>query len=473
MSAGNFSLARRLALRLGLLFLLATAGATGAVWLSGTLFTEALQNRALEEQAAVIAAAIVTESGRPRLDTSSELLATYADGNLTVVVRDAAGGVIAAIPADAAVQPGKWAPPAQSPDYFEIEPENGDPERYGISVRHDTQAGPVWISVTEGRAAGDALVRSMLAEFYAHTWWVVLPFVVLVLIVGQWTLSAGLSSMRTLSQRAARIGPRASEERLPTGQVPAEVRPLVDAVNGAFDRLELALRLQREFTANAAHQLRTPLAILTARLDGLDATEKSAVLRRDVERINRLVHQLLKVARLDAQPLDVSQPVDLRAVASESVSYAAPLAIKRKRELALVGAEGPVWVRGNAQAIGDALVNLIENAIAHAPEGSTIAVAVAADGTLSVSDRGPGIPVGQREEAMRRFWRGKAAKGDGAGLGLAIVAETARQHGGSLRIEDNPGGGARIVLNFVAAAPPGDAVAPERRGLVTESADRL
>jgi two-component system, OmpR family, sensor histidine kinase TctE len=440
------SLARRLAWRLGLLFVLATAAAAAALWVSGTVFTEALQNRALEQQSAEIARHIVRgDDGRPHLAVTPELQASYSGGALNVVIRTATGEVIATLPDGIAT--GIWSAPRESPEFFEIEA-TGEPERYGVTARHDTAAGAVWISVIEGPTAGEAFVHALLVEFFTDAWWTTLPFVALVLLVGHLTLRSGFKSMRALSNRAQRIGPGATAERLPIDDVPAEVRPLVDAVNGAFDRLETTIQFQREFTANAAHQLRTPLAILTARLDGLEAGEQSAALRRDVERINRLVHQLLKVARLDSLPLDVSQPIDLHAVAKESVVYAAPLAIKLKRELALVGSAGPIWVCGNAHAIGDALVNLIENALTHAPTLSAVTVTVADDGTLSVSDRGPGIAPEHREEALRRFWRGKAAKADGAGLGLAIVAETARHHGAQMSIEDNPGGGARIVLRF-------------------------
>jgi signal transduction histidine kinase len=291
----------------------------------------------------------------------------------------------------------------------------------------------------------------MLAEVFSRVWWTLIPLVALVLVVGTWTLRAGLRSMLPLSQKAARIGPSVSSERLPTDNVPNEIRPLVDAVNGAFDRLEQGIRVQREFSANAAHQLRTPLAILTARLDGLAPGEQAAALRRDVERINRIVQQLLKVARIDALPLDVTQAVDLRAVAAESVSYAAPLALKRRRQLALEGTPASVWIRGNGDALAEAVVNLLENAIAHAPENSTITVTVSAEGTLVVSDRGPGIPADQRDEVLRRFARGRSLQGDGAGLGLAIVAEIARRHDAALSIGDNPGGGARMELRFARA----------------------
>ncbi len=171
--------------------------------------------------------------------------------------------------------------------------------------------------------------------------------------------------------------------------------------------------------------------------------------------MNRLVDQLLRVARLDAVALDVSDRLDLNEVAAEVVGSMAPWSLARKKPVAFHGENMPVVIKGNRYAIGDAIRNLVENAVTHTASESEVAVSTYANGSTSIADRGPWIPPEQRDHMFERFWRGKGTSSPGAGLGLAIVAEIMKAHHGSISVDDNPGGGMVFTLRFGLDEPSG------------------
>ncbi|MBX9634017.1 MAG: hypothetical protein K2X44_03465, partial [Magnetospirillum sp.] len=259
-----------------------------------------------------------------------------------------------------------------------------------------------------------------------------------------------LAPLRTLSRQAEGIGPNTTDLRLPCTDVPREVMPLVFAVNNALERLEEGFRLQRDFTADAAHELRTPLAVLTAHIDTLPDRSVAAALRRDLDGMTRLVEQLLRVARVEALVVAPSDHADLAAIARDVAAYLAPTAIHANRMIEVDAPEDEVLVHGQADALFHAVRNLVDNALRHTPSGTTVTLTVSDHPPcLRVSDQGPGIPAELRSVVFQRFWRSDR-RTSGAGLGLAIVQRTMRAHGGEVVIEDAEGGGAQFRIDFPA-----------------------
>jgi len=226
---------------------------------------------------------------------------------------------------------------------------------------------------------------------------------------------------------------------------------LVSAVNQALDRLDQGFRVQREFTADAAHELRTPLSILRTRVDTLEDQRIAEALHQDIEAMSRIVGQLLDIAELDAFTIDPLELADARSVCAEVAEFIAPLALEQGREIALLGASRPVWVKGNAEMMKRAIRNLAENAIKHAPPGTVVEFIVEENGTVRVLDRGPGISEEERDLIFRRFWRRDRSQPGSTGLGLSIVQRIVELHSATIAVENRISGGAQFSIDFLAA----------------------
>ena len=240
---------------------------------------------------------------------------------------------------------------------------------------------------------------------------------------------------------------------------------VTDTMRRAIGRLQAALTQQRRFSANAAHQLRTPLAILRTRIDGLPPTTVQAELLGDVDRMTRLVGQLLTATRLEAGQMENFEVVDLTEFVRRILAEIAPLAHAADRDLEL-DSPGKVPAMVSTSALEEAIRNLVDNALRHAPAGSTVSVSVRPGATIEVIDRGPGVPLELREQVFEPFWSAARKSEGGAGLGLAIVREALQLHGGSVEIADAAGGGAifRLVLPQDSVRLRGGGLAPVNEG---------
>ena len=271
-----------------------------------------------------------------------------------------------------------------------------------------------------------------------------------VLVIG--VLRRAIAPIRLASRRAARIGPQTTEMRLPIRSMPREILPLIEAINGALDRLDDALDSQRRFTADAAHELLTPLAVLRAQIESLDEQD-ACPLRRDIDAMTDIVRQLLLLSELDSlgDAIGAGKVSDLHDVAVGVLALLAPLAGREGKEIALTGDPGPIMVEGPPDMLGRALRNLVENAIRHTPAGGDVIVELHRDGRVQVIDRGPGVPAAMRDVIFERFWRAERGGEGAAGLGLAIVKRIANLVGGNVRVEDADGGGACFVMELARA----------------------
>lgn len=242
------------------------------------------------------------------------------------------------------------------------------------------------------------------------------------------TLRHTLKPLRELSESAALISPRSLQARLKEDHVPAEIAPLVKSFNTVLYRVEHGYRVQQEFLATAAHELKTPLALIRAQLELMQASEERDWLLHDVSYMSRQVQQLLLLAEASEQLNYKFSTVVVSQAAAETVAYLQRMADTAQVRLRLNDhSDGAKW-QADKGALFTLLKNLIENAIQHAPKDSEVQIGIEAD-KITVRDWGPGTNDEQLKHLFERFWRGAHRRDHGAGLGLAICKEIVQAHG--------------------------------------------
>ena len=289
------------------------------------------------------------------------------------------------------------------------------------------------------------------------------PFAAMLPILGLavwWVVGRGLVPLDRLARGVAARSPTALEP-LTEGNVPVEAQPLVRSLNDLLERLRLALNAQRAFTADAAHELRTPIAALklqaqlAARAPD-EATRRAAAadLEAGVERAAHVVEQLLALARVE--PGAAERPLErvaLDELAASVVADRTQFAIAKRIDLGIAQSHRAT-VEGDPDALRTLLANLIDNALRYTPENGQVNVLVGetqARPWLEVADNGPGIPADERARVFDRFYRVPGAGDSGSGLGLAIVSVIAKRHRAEVALDDAPGGGLRVRVTFPAS----------------------
>lgn len=445
---------RSIARRLFLTVLAASAAVWVAVYLQGLVWvylagsgnfdrelhvlTHALANT-VQTQSDEPALAIALQGARATVDARAQVLGEPADFSAFNVWRR--DGTRLASSANAPAH--EFGQPTQA-GFF-------DAELAGVRYRVHREI------VADGRFRIETLQttasrRQVFDEVMLSTAGLLVPLAVgvpLLLLPAWLAVRAGLRPLSRLSGELATREPH-DLEPLRTPHVYAELAPVVGELNAAMQRIRAMLQREREFLADAAHELRTPLAVIAAQCELLvhtrSASEREQAelrLRSGVARASRVVNQLLVLARLQAEVEDEPVPVDLANLARETLALHEGEARARSIGLAYGGPDR-LRIHGPRQAIESALGNLVGNAIRYGREGGLVELEITLDAArglrVAVCDDGPGIPAELRSVVLERFRRGPNPGASGSGLGLAIVASAARHLGADLAMQDGPAG---------------------------------
>ncbi len=442
---GSWSLERRLVRRMALTY----AGlvlASGALLLVALWFAGLARDQDGRSSSKIVAESIVADgAGRLAIRRSPKIdLILRSDPSFWAIARDARGreASIGQAPPEAKAVVARSAPPGGAGRATIWTKADADDPDWSL-FRRPSNAGPVIVAVKVGRMFTWPELIGLIGLV-----WIVLalpiagipallavPFLRLV-------IRRTLRPLSTLAEQAGSVDVEQRTVRLSDHEAPREARPLVEAVNAALDRLDDGYTKQAQFLADAAHELRTPIAVLQTRLDGAPRDTLNDGLRRDADRLASLAEQLLALQQLEMTKLD-QQPIDLSVIARNLVADFAPMIINRQRTIAFEG-DMNVRIRGDQLAIERALGNLVQNAVEHGGPNIVLNVTGTA---ITVRDDGQGVPVKEQDSIFEPFHRLRPRHA-GAGLGLALVRQIVRQHGGTVSIDSDRDSGFAITLHF-------------------------
>ena len=452
--ADNNSLRRRLLVRLWVpLASLLVAGAVIA-YVVAFHFANVVHDRWLLDSALTLATQLQTDNGRLSLDlprSAVEMLEWDRVDRIYWDVVSPQGRVLfgnSEFPLPRVLDPGE-------PAYRDAEVEGNDVRIVAILVRSPTDPSQsATIQVGETKRKRNALAREIIL--------LLVPLQAgILLLAGGLIWFAVASSLSGLDDIATRLRGYEPQRLVPLRDVeraPSEVQPLMVAVNGLIGKVSESQAAQQRFVANAAHQLRTPLAALQVQTERAlrekNPERHSAALekiRDAVARMRHVTQQLLTLTRSDASSAGTLAllDVDLPELARNELERWADAAVERNIDLGFEGPERGVMVRGEPQLLRELIGNLVDNAIRYGNAGGEVTLGVRqVPLQIYVEDDGPGIPAGERERVVDAFYRQPGTTGEGCGLGLAIASEIAARHGARLRIDDRKPTGTRVEVAF-------------------------
>ena len=320
------------------------------------------------------------------------------------------------------------------------------------------KAGRLNVRVAERYELRDALAESVASHLLHPLYFAVPALGILIWL----SVGAGLAPLSRFTREVKQREPDKLEP-LDLSDTPREVMPLQDALNALFARLQVSLEYERRFTADAAHELRTPLAAIKTQAQVAFAAHDSEQLRHALNKIisgtdraAHLIEQLLVLSRLDPEQTPVDQQqVKLSAVVKDCVALHAPMAIRKGVDLGLEAGDDGL-VLGDATLLAILVRNLVDNAVRYTPADGKVDVRITRiedEVLLQIVDTGPGIPEKARKVVASRFYRVLGSGEEGSGLGLSIVERIAKLHGASLKFDDGGAGvGLIVTLRFSAVS---------------------
>lgn len=426
------------------------------IWLFGAVmsyyiavgFADLAHDRSLFASALTLASQVTVQDGMIAVnqpDTALKMITIDPYDKVYFQVSTARRGIIAgrAMPA----------PPPEAQDlpdkpWYQNGKVDGRDVRIA-SLYHELRVGSRGVLVLVQVAETLTKRRNMANEILAAIAVPQLALISLVVVIGWFGIKRGLSSLERI-QRQVRNRSHRDLSPLEEEDAPDEIGALVHALNELLGRLDGAISAQNRFIANAAHQLRTPLAGIKTQVEFAQRQSDPGQIRRSLQQLQasndrtiHLVNQLLALARAEPALEAPAAPVDLVAIASAAASEWVPAALKKDIDLGFEAATESAPLRGDSLLLGEMLNNLLDNAIRYTQAGGEITVRVARKDNefiLSVQDNGPGIPPDERDRVFERFHRVAALQDEGCGLGLAIVREIARLHRGEVFLVASPRG---------------------------------
>jgi two-component system sensor histidine kinase TctE len=439
-------------------------------------FSNRAHDRSLLEIAREVAMHVKADGARPRLEITAQaerMLLVDEDDHLAYRVTADDGSFIGG---DAALA-GPAPTPAPTVDA------GGDPAFYGgVHQGERVRIAAAWLPLEGAPRSVFVQVAETMNKRNRLAWEILASVVVpqlLLIVMATAAVYFGVSHSLAPLQKLRRAVSDRSHRDLTPIEVPGEVRPLVDEVNELMQRLGRTLDFQNRFIADAAHQLKTPVAGIKAQIelalresDAQRVRHSLAQLYVGADRMSRLVQQLLSLARNEPAAAESVhlRPLDLEAFALEISMEWVPLALKAGIDLGFEGTGRALWIDAEPDRLREMVNNLIDNAVRYSRHGGRVTVAVAAveqgAARLSISDDGPAIPVEERARVFERFHRLLGAHFDGSGLGLAIVSEIAQLHDAHITLEeDRDGVGNTFGVTFPPSAA--GAAAPPAQGAVS------